>query len=337
MLELDLSRLSDRAAYLRSIATNASAIAKRSNREAVNFLLHAIGVRAAITRNESYYEHELNYSLALAYAYLDEPEAAAELLERSGVLPFDGGDLLFSQAQRRSLDLADLQEASLMRQVPCVFLSSMPRAASSALASTIAEEFGCPILRASLGRFPNWHLMPFWVRRISRGGCVLHDHFGADEFNRMTLSRCGIRTVFLLIRDPRAAAASAVQFGQQFDGIAVSEEHILHVFESMYLPWLINWEEYATSSNDVKVVWLRSMDVTAGDEPLRAVMNQIVASLAPSAPSWQPPDLSTLSLADANFVSGTPDGWRKLVSKSGQERMWSKMPVRLRELLELTE
>lgn len=337
MQEWDLSRSSDRAARLRLLATNARSIAKRSNREAVNFLLQAIGVRATITRDESYYDHELNYSLALAYAYLDEPETAVDFLGRSGVLPFDGGDLLFSEAQRRGLGLANMQEASLARQVPCVFLASMPRAASAALASTIAQVFGCPILRASLGRFPNWYLVPSWVRRISRGGCVLHDHFGAEQFNQRILSDCGIRTVFVLIRDPRAASVSAAMLDQKFNGTAVSEEHVLHIFESMYLPWLINWEEYAAGMNNVNVVWLRSMDVTAGDEPLRATINQIIASLAPSAPSWQAPDLSTLSLANANFESGTSDGWRKLVSKSGQERMWSKLPVRFREMLELTE
>lgn len=334
MLELDLLRLSDDAGPLRAIATNARA--KRSNRDAVNFLLHEIGVRASATRNESYYQDELNYSLALAYAYLDEPDAAADFLERSGVLPFDGGDLLFSEAQRRGLDLFDLQEASIARRVPCVFLASMPRAASAALASTIAQEFGCPSLRASLGRFPNWYLVPAWVRRISRGGCVLHDHFGADQFNRKVLSDSGVRSIFLLIRDPRAAAVSYVLHVQKSDGAPIDEERILHVYETKYLPWLIDWEDYAASTNDVRVVWLRSMDVTAGAESLRAVMMQIVTSLAPSAPSWKPPNLSALSLADANFVSGTSDGWRKLVSKAGQERMWSRLPVRFRDMLELT-
>jgi hypothetical protein len=64
-------------------------------------------------------------------------------------------------------------------------------------------------------------------------------------------------------------------------------------------------------------------------------MEKIVASLAKSAPDWRPPDLSNLSLADANFLTGTPDGWRRHVSKSGREHMWSKVPARFREMLEL--
>lgn len=338
MLELDLLRFeedADREAQLRSIATTARTLASRSNRDANSFLIRAIGLRALPTRNEAYYDLALNYSLALTYAFLDEPDTASEHLERSGILPYDGGDLIFSAAQHRGLEIAAKQEASLEAKVPAVFLASMPRSASAALSSTISEHFGCPLVRASLGRFPNYYLVPFWVRRLSRGGCVLHDHFGAEQFNRKVLADCGIRKVFLLIRDPRAAAASYVMLAQEHHEMAASEDRILNVFETMYLPWLINWQEYAASSN-VRVVWLMSQDVTAGNDSLRAVMEQIVMSLAPTAPDWRPPDFSTISLAEANFVSGTSDGWRTLVSKSGQERMWSRIPVLFRDMLELT-
>lgn len=294
--------------------------------------MQAIGLRALPTRGESYYALALNYSLALALAYSHEPKAAAEHLELSGILPFDGGDLIFSDANDRALDLAAKQELSLERHVPSVVLASMPRAASAALVLTISEQFGCPVMRASIGAFPNYYLMPSWVRRISRGGCVLHDHFGAQDFNLRTLSECGIRTVFVLIRDPRASAVSYVQFVQN---LSVTEEEIYRVFEENYIPWLCQWEEYAASSQTTEVVWLKSGDVTAGNAQLRLVMERIIESLAKSAPLWQPPDMSKLSLAKANFVSGTPDGWRRLVSKSGQERMWSRVPARFREMLEL--
>jgi hypothetical protein len=335
MLEIDLWRFEDRpdrVAELKSLINDAKTMAERSNREAVDFLMRGIGLYAQVTRNESYHGLALNYSLALVYAFLNEPAAAAEHIELSGILPFGGGEPIFSEAQRSGLDLAASQEASLARHVPCVFLASMPRAASAALTSTISEQFGCPAVRASIGRFPNYYLVPFWVRRLSRGGCVLHDHFRAEPFNRAVLSNCGIRTVFVLVRDPRAAAVSFAQF--PFRG-PVSEEHIMRVFDDFYVPWLRDWEEYAASSREVEVIWLRSADVTAGNAQLRTVMEKIVASLAKSAPDWRPPDLSKPSLADANFLTGTPDGWKSLVSKSGQEHMWSKVPVRFREMLEL--
>lgn len=335
MLEIDLRRFRnnpDRADQLESIITTAKELALRSNREAVSFLMQAVGLRTLLTRNESYYELALNYSLALVQAYSNKPEAAAEHLELSGILPFDGGDLIFSDAHDRGLDLAAKQEASLEKHVPCVFLASMPRATSAALTSTISEQFGCPVMRASMGGFPNYYLMPSWVRRISRGGCVLHDHFGAQEFNRRTLSECSISTVFVLIRDPRASAASFVQLVQGHD---VTEEEIHRAFEESYIPWLSEWEDYAVGSHTAEVVWLKSSDVTAGNAQLRLVIEKIIAPLVKLTPRWQPPDLSNLGLSDANFVSGTSDGWRRLVSKSGQERMWSRIPARFREMLEL--
>lgn len=338
MLELDLLRFeadANRDAQLRSIVATARTLAARSNRDATGFLMRTVGLRPLPTRNEDYYDLALNYSLALIYAYLDEPAAASEHLERSGILPCDGGDLIFSEAQHRGLEIAAQQETSLEANAPAVFLASMPRSASAALSSTISEHFGCPIVRASLGRFANYYLVPFWVRRLSRGGCVLHDHFGAGKFNQKVLTDCGIRSVFLLIRDPRAAAVSFAVHAQEQYGAAFGEGVVLRVFESMYLPWLVEWQEYAASSREVRVVWLRSQDVTAGTDSLRAVIGQIVASLAPTAPSWRSPDLSAISLADANFVSGTFDGWRKSVSKSGQDRMWSSIPVLFREMLEL--
>lgn len=326
----------NRDAQLRSIVATARTLASRSNRDATGFLMRTVGLRPLPTRNEDYYGLALNYSLALTYAFLDEPEAASEHLERSGILPYDGGDLIFSEAQRCGLEIAGEQEASLESKVPAIFLASMPRSASAALSSTVSQHFGCPIVRASLGRFPNYYLVPFWVRRLSRGGCVLHDHFGAAQFNQKVLTDCGIRSVFLMVRDPRAAAASYARLAQEHHGIAVSEERILHVFETMYVPWLLKWQEFAASSRDVKVIWLRSQDVTAGNDSLRRVMEQIVVELAPNSLSWQPPDLSTISLADANFVSGSADGWKKLVSKSGQDSMWSRTPIMIREMLELT-
>jgi hypothetical protein len=337
VLEIDFERFTDAAdgdGQLRQIADTAKALAGRSNRDAVNFLMRTVGLCATRTRNDSYYADALHYSLALTRAYAHEPEAAAEHIARSGVLPFDGGDLIFSDANSRALDLAAKQEASLARRVPCVFLSSMPRAASAALTATISALFDCPTVRASIGGFPNYYLMPSWVKRLSRGGCVLHDHFNAGTFNQRVLSDCGIRTVYVLVRDPRAAAASVVQF-LQGPGSNVTEDRIQRVFEDWFIPWLCEWEQFAASSQSTEVVWLRSSDVTADTTRLRSVIKGIIESFAKSAPRWKPPDLSRLALADANFVSGKQDGWRRLVSRPTQERMWSKVPSRFREMLEL--
>jgi hypothetical protein len=341
VLELNLWRFShddpDRVSKLKSIVSGGKSIAERSNREAARFLMESISLGPLHTRNDSYFAEAVDYMMALLHAHLDEPEAAGDFMRRSNVLPFDGGAVIFSEAVTRALQLSERQEEGLRRHAPAVFLSSMPRSASAALASTIAELFECPIMRASIGGFPDNYLVPFWVNRLSRGACVLHDHFGPNEFNRLTLSRCGIRTVFVLIRDPRAAAVSAVQHSDRSHrgSMPVTEENILTHYERAYLPWLRNWDEYAASQNSAEVVWLRSGDVTAGNVQLRAVIEKMIEPLMKLEPDWRPPDLSKLVLADANFVTGSADGWRNFVSKSAQERMWAGVPPRFREMLEL--
>lgn len=338
MLEIDFARFADGTdggAALRSIIAAAGDIAAHSNRDAVDFLSGKVGLRSLATRNEDYYRLAYHYDVALAQAYLDEPQAAIENIDKSGILPFDGGDLIFSEAQHRSLEIAAQQDESIAKHVPTVFMSAMPRAASAALVSTISALFQCPIVRASVGRFPHYYLVPFWVRRLSRGGCVLHDHFGADQFNGTVLSECGIRTVFLMIRDPRASAASYVQHVHRALGTPVTEDAIRHAFEMLYIPWLRRWRDYGATSQEVNVIWLRSADVTASAASLRSTIEKIIENLEPSWPGWQRPDLSTLSLADVNFVSGDPNSWRRFVSKPIQAEMWAKVPAETRAMLGL--
>jgi len=110
-------------------------VTERSNREAVEFLIRSIDLRTLHTRDEGYYSEAANYVFALLDAHLEEPEIASELISRSNVLPFDGGNLIFSEAVTRSLHWPRKQEEALARYVPLMFLSTMPRAASAAWVS----------------------------------------------------------------------------------------------------------------------------------------------------------------------------------------------------------
>lgn len=193
---------------LRAIVARTDAMAGDSKRAATAFLMDEVGLITDSTRNEAWYELALNYSLALAHIFLDEPEQAAPRMARSGVLPGGGGAFVFSEAVSRGLSLAAAQEDAMARHAPTVILSSMPRAASAALATTLGDLLGAPAMRASAGRFPDHYLMPCWLERLARGGAILHDHFGAGPFNLSQIRGGALGTVFVLLRDPRAAAVS---------------------------------------------------------------------------------------------------------------------------------
>lgn len=327
-------REDDAAGRLRTIVERVEAMAGHGSRAATTYLMDEVGLITDSTKNEAWYEQALNYSLALAHIFLDEPEEAAGRLARSGVLPGGGGAFVFSEAINRGLALAGPQEAAIARHVPTVILSSMPRAASAALATTLSVEFGAPAMRASAGRFPDHYLMPCWLARLARGGAILHDHFGAGPFNLAQIRGGAVGTVFVLLRDPRAAAVSFVRHMNARDNSAVSEDYILQVFEQKYLPWVAGWLD-AAAMPDVAVQWIDSYAITSDPETLRRTLAMIVGDLAKKSPLWSPPDMSTLVLAKQNFVSGTTDGWRASVSSKGQERMWAGLRPALCDLLDL--
>lgn len=167
------------------------------NRASVEFIVKHIGVRVTTTRNDSYFVDAFNYLCAHLFARANMPNEAAEAIAASKVLPYSGGDVLFHDAVADSIALAHAQDEAIKRGALAITLASMPRAASAALTQTLARITGAPIFRVSIGEFPNYWLMPAWLKRLTPGGAILHDHFGASKFNLLELHSHGIKSVFV--------------------------------------------------------------------------------------------------------------------------------------------
>jgi hypothetical protein len=75
---------------------------------------------------------------------------------------------------------------------------------------TLARALDVPVLHISAGSFPNHFLVPSWLDMFLEGGAITQDHFAANDFNLGVLQGRGSRDIFVLIRDPRAAARSQV-------------------------------------------------------------------------------------------------------------------------------
>lgn len=295
------------------------------NRASAEFLVKQIGVRVAKTRNDSYFAEACKYLCGQLFAHANMPTEAAQAIAASNVLPFSGGDALFHDAVAESITLAHAQEHAIDRGVPAVILASMPRAASAAFTQTLAQVTGAPIVRASIGEFPNCWLMPSWLGRVARGGAILHDHFGAQEFNLAELRAQGIKTVFVLVRDPRAAARSAakMEFGDQ------PTESDIEAAYLKYISWLRDWLE-AERSKKIDVRWIRSRDVTHGSASLKAVLTMILG------PNFAD-QISNASLACANFTGQRPEAWREAVSPQLRSRMWNLLPSEAVDRFELRQ
>ena len=114
--------------------------------------------------------------------------------------------LPFPDHQRNSLELHRQQDLAKQRGMPSIFIVTMARSGSASLVQTLATALDVPVMRISSHR----KIVPRWLDCFSSGGAILHDHFGPLPYNLKTLRESGVRQIFVRVRDPRAAAASAV-------------------------------------------------------------------------------------------------------------------------------
>jgi hypothetical protein len=330
MLELNLRKIqeqSDPANIATSVVRKARGLANSSNRLAVDYLIGEIGVIASHTRNESYFADALNYICGQLFAHASMPREAAEAIAASQVLPGSGGAPLFHDAVAESLTLAHAQDEAISRGVPAVVLASMPRAASAALTQTLARITRAPLFRISLGPYPNSEFVPVWLQRFLRGGGILHDHFGASEFNIKLLHSYGVRKVNVLVRDPRAAVAS---YAEHLTGAGAKTGGLESYYVEHYIPWLQGWVD-AERRGPIAVRWIRSADVTASPHSLRTILATILEDARHNFQSA----IDAATLVQANFVKGDPDAWRASASPALQAKMWSLLPKEIIERLAL--
>ena len=320
----DLVNAGDYAQYVRNI---------KGNRVANEVLLDAIGLTLRPELDNDYYREALDYHLGLLYAHLGQPERAAEHFELSGTLPHAGGNPIFSEQQTEAAAIRQHQMVAIGRGIPLIMIASMPRSASASLTQTIAATLDIPILRVSSGNFPHYFIVPRWLNHAASGGAVTHDHSAASAYNLAALIKGGIQHVFVLVRDPRAAAASAAvlykpslsRLGRE----SLARRMVRDVLYS-YLPWLNEWVAASVDqSSPLKIHWIHS-DKARAD--MDAAVRDIVSILAPQHPALEKHLGQKAVEVTANFNAGDDDAWRKVVDASDQAQMWDAMTEETRAL-----
>ena len=308
-----------------------AARAARGARAAVATFIADVGVRVPL-RDDSYYQAAADYYLALLYAKMEQPQRAIDLIDRSGVLPGSGGEILFGDHVRQSIEMHERRLAAAARGMPSFLIASLPRSASATLTQTIASMLDLPIFRISLSRW----LVPRWLDAISPGGAMLHDHFRAYPHNVQVLRSGGVRDVFVLARDPRASGASAFFHRARRDlgthDSSVVEAGIVEIVER-HARWLQSWLDLAENpETGIRVRWILSTDVRNN---IGKVWRDLVEVLGPDYPEIRRYGAEALPSIKANFVRGSDESWREAVSLDGQTKLWSAMSPALRALLEL--
>ncbi len=304
--------------------------AQNGFRAGAAFLISEIGLDLVYGAPDDNYRPLYEYMRAMLYARNNNPEKATRCIECSAVPMGIGGDLFYSDAMSDGMQIAAWQKRAIRRKIPPILISSMPRAASASLVSTLSTYLNIPAVRISLGNFPNFSLMEPWAKQFMQGGAVLHDHFGASDFNVDILERMGNRNVTVLVRDPRAAAFSLINKEFLRKDVPISEDKIMQSFR-VYLEWFEQWITVANAGK-LKVRWVDTARLTGGKESVGDVMNGIV--------SWHGLTKSDLfsnrvELKTRNFVQGRPDAWRDHVSEDIQQVMNAAMSSKMREILDV--
>jgi len=322
------------AAVRKTIAVILDSQQRSGNRAANQAFIDNVALEARIEQNEAYWAEVLDYHLGLLYAHVGDPEQAAYHFNRSGTYPGEGGNQLFSDHQRTSLELFRLQNLAKQRGIPSLVIASMPRSASASLTQTLSAMLGAPLMRVSCGRFPFFHIVPRWLNCFSPGGAVLHDHFGATPFNLTTLREGGVRRVFVRARDPRPSAASAVDLANRRFGTPEDidfETQVVELCEQAFIPWVTDW--LAATSNpttDLKIHWL-----TQPSSAVAEMAREVLTVLAPEYPALEHYLRMDVAEVSANFVTGDKEAWRKGLTQASQARLWDAIPQSVKEFLAL--
>jgi len=339
MSELSLShfkgQLSPGAA--RRIATEAVAIERgRGSRQANDFVLNHIGIRGSLDNDQSYFTEALHYHLGLLHAHAADPVEMAQQLRQSHTMPTGESDLLFSDQVNLSHVLRDGQLAAMKRGLPPILIACMPRSASATLTYTLARALDIPVLHISAGSFPNRFLVPSWLNMFLEGGAITQDHFAANDFNLGVMQGRGPRDIFVLIRDPRAAARSQVHHlarGRDGSGEPLARR-IERQCTANFIPWLQAWIDCANNKKlPFRIHWLTYGEVCRDPG---AILRKIAGVLgADNKAIGAFAYAHSLREERMHFVDGHHDAWRREVDSSSRDLLWQACTAEMKAMLDL--
>ena len=321
----------------RSIAADAIEIQRaRGNRAANDFLMERIGIRGSPDNNEPYFAEALHFHLGLLYAHAQEPERMATHLRLSCSMPTGEDDELFSDHLNVARVLRLRQTAAVKRGIPPILIACMPRSASATLTHTLGRALDCPVMHLSAGQFPGYFLVPSWLDMFLEGGAITQDHFAANAFNLGVLRDRGPLDLFVLARDPRAAARSQVHYLARDEGRLDQSpsERIEHECTAHFIPWLQNWIDCAKRPDlSFRVHWLTFREVCANPA---AVLREISTVLSDRHAAMRP-YLACQSLEEVrvHFETGNDAAWRGEVDTATRARLWAACTPEIRSLLDL--
>jgi hypothetical protein len=339
MSELSLTHLKGQLSppSARRVTAEALAIQRgRGSRAANDFVLNQIGIHGSPDNSDGYFAEAMHYHLGLLHAHSGNPTEMAPHLSQSHTMPTGESDLLFSDHVNLSYVLRDRQLAAMKRGLPPILLACMPRSASATLTYTLARAVDIPVMHISAGNFPDRFLVPSWLDMFLEGGAITQDHFAASDFNLGVLQGRGPRDIFVLIRDPRAAARSQVHHlarGRDGGGEPLARRIERQCSEN-FVPWLQAWIDCANNEKlPFRIHWLTYRDACRDPGAILCKIagvlgadNKAIAAFAYA---------HSLPEERMHFVDGHDDAWRREIGSSSRDLLWQACTSEMKTMLDL--
>ena len=308
----------------------------RGSRAANDALIEQIGLGASPDHSESYFTEAMHYHIGLVQAYARRPKEMARHLALSRTMPTGEDDQLFSDHVNVSHAIRARQLAAAKRGLGPILIACMPRSASATLSYTLGGALGIPVVHLSAGRFPDQFLVPSWLDMFLEGGAITQDHFPACDFNIGVLRARGLRDLFVLARDPRAAARSQVHFlaRDRGDEDEPLELRIERECVANFIPWLQGWIDCATDPDTpFRIHWLTYRDVCRDMAAILRPISKILGTAHPALAAYA--ECRAIEEVRMHFVTGDDRAWRAEVGEQTRERLWAACTPDIKSLLNL--
>jgi hypothetical protein len=231
---------------------------------------------------------------------------------------------------------------------PAVVLVSLPKAASSWMAATLATGLGTRLEHVSINTFPTNAVDAFALERAVRDGLVTQDHLDASALNLQTLRQLAGRWI-VNVRDPRPALLSLAHFlayrhargtspvallrvapAPSVDLVTAPIESQLDWYIEQHLPAWVRWIEAWVALADQPLqreILLTDYDELVRDEERH--LRRILAFAGVPQLRFVMPRLER-SMEATTFRKGDPGEWLTVFSAAQRERAASLVPAALK-------
>jgi hypothetical protein len=290
-------------------------------------------------RSRSGVDRELSYTFASIFSSVEDANAGEYINGLGLPVPGDYENQTYNNYLLTASKVEMQRIKARGRGVPSIMLTCLPKSASEFLCSTLSDILGAPIVRGTVGAPSHGVLVKDWMLEITQGGCVPHDHFSAREENLSVLRNCGINDIFVLVRDPRAAAFSLINMKKDW-GLLESWEAMYPDLKSGFerfeeevrslSKWIELWIN--TKERGVNVKFITFSELTSQPETVLAnILN--LSSAAQFIPNIS--KVLTKRAQPSNFRRGDDAAWRDGLSQIDVDKIWAALPLSVRNLLNL--